>query len=322
MATESSFIHGLHAQFGLPRAMVVDLAERVTSAEVADVRRVVRGYDNEVYAVDLAGGTTVYPRIRRPGAHGAYREGWAMDRARAAGIPVPEVLAIEVLDTDEGERQAMVVAAAPGRYLEDVLPGLARADRVACMTDLGRTLARLHEVSTPGVWRPNDAWIWPDPEELRRGFVADRLAERPQLLAAGLSPAEVRRTLALIGESPDRPARGVAPVLCHGDISPDHVFVDGELRVCGLIDWGMWHGGSMIGELAYVTIRHDDADTAAILAGYGAPGLDDPEFRRAIALSVVNQLVGHIAHHVDIGDTEGLAPNLPVLRRALADLDA
>jgi aminoglycoside phosphotransferase (APT) family kinase protein len=62
--------------------------------------------------------------------------------------------------------------------------------------------------------------------------------------------AEVDRVMGLLEVSPDPPRAGF--VLCHGDVSAEHVFVDSNQQVSGLIDWGMWHSGSLTGELASV----------------------------------------------------------------------
>ena len=315
----SSFLTGLHAAFGVPRAVVVGVAQRATGGEVADVQRVVRGYDNEVYRVRLANDSIVYVRIRRPGPRGFYQEAWAMAQARSVDVPVPEVLSIEVVSSEDGDREAMVTEQAPGGQLEDILPSLSPLQRHAAMVEVGRVLAMVHSVRTAGVWRPGEDGVWPDPVALRYGFIADRRAEDVQLSAAGLTADEIRRTVALLGASPDTPPQSEF-VLCHGDPTPEHVFVDGHLRVTGFIDWGMWHGGSPIGELARVAAHYEEVDFGSILVGHGAGSLDDPGFRRAISLSIVNQEVGHIAFHVSIGDAEGAARNVAVLRRALNEL--
>ena len=111
-------------------------------------------------------------------------------------------------------------------------------------------------------------------------------------------------------------------MLCHGDVSPEHVFVDAELRVSGLINWGMWHGGSAIGELAYVANTYGWTDLQAVLEGHGWISLDDdPELRRALATSLVGQLIGNIAHHVTIRDRAGADRNVAVLRQAVRILE-
>jgi aminoglycoside phosphotransferase (APT) family kinase protein len=313
-----SFLSGYHAQFSVPGEVVEELAGQATGAEVTSVVRVIGGYDNEVYRVALADDREVFVRIRRPGHPSFDLELMAMDLARDAGVPVPSVLLVTSVPDGERERSAMVLEAAAGRSLAEVLPGLSSGDRGQVLAELGQLLRTLHSVAMPGVWRPDDHGEWPDPSELRRGFIAERRAERHQLVVAGMTPAEVELTMSLLGGSPDTPPLADF-VLCHGDATPDHIFVGPDLSVSGLIDWGMWHGGSPIGELAYVASwAYPQPDLTALLTGYGKSHAELEAVGSAIAASLVNQLVGHVAHHVSIGDSDGTANNVRELRRALA----
>ncbi|WP_157973744.1 phosphotransferase family protein [Desertihabitans aurantiacus] len=313
---EESFLAGWHAQVSLPVDAIRVLLADATEDRPAQLEQVVNGYDNEVYRAELSSGSTVFVRVGRQPDELFDGETWAMRQAREAGVPVPQVLLETSVETSTGRRPAMVVASAPGVALAQLLPRLSTTDRAMVLANLGRVLARLHSVRTPGVWRPDHAGSWPDPHELRRDFVARRLAERPHLVAAGLSPTEVERIVALLGDSPDVPPL-TGFVLCHGDATPDHLFIDTDLRVSSVIDWGMWHGGSPVGDLGSVASwAHSEPDLDALLAGYGTPL--DRSLRERLARSIVNSLVGQVAHHVTIGDVRGTANVTSSLRRALA----
>ncbi len=66
-----------------------------------------------------------------------------------------------------------------------------------------------------------------------------------------------------------------------------------------LIDWGMWHAGSRIGELAYVATAFGWEDLQPVLQGYGySPASDGNDLQRQLATTLAVQLIGHIAHHV------------------------
>ncbi len=117
--TESRFLAHLHAQFETPRKRVAELVRRVTRSEATTTQRIARGYDNEVYRVDLASGITVFVRIRR--SEGGFDdELWAMAQARDHGVPVPDVIGVDVVAGDQGSRSAMVISQAPGRQLREV----------------------------------------------------------------------------------------------------------------------------------------------------------------------------------------------------------
>jgi len=53
---KSEFLPELHGQFSVPRPQVVQLAKRAAGRPVEMSRRIVRGYDNEVYRIGLSGG--------------------------------------------------------------------------------------------------------------------------------------------------------------------------------------------------------------------------------------------------------------------------
>ncbi len=319
--TDSEFLAELHGRFAAPGEVIVELITRSTRRDLTELRRLTLGDENEIYRARLSDGAVVYARIRRPGEGTFAAETWAMDRARAAGLPVPEVRTVEEIDTEQGPRSTMIITESPGRQLAGLLPSLTASQRRTVLTNLGQALAILHSVVTPGVGRPDAAGNWPDLDVARAEFIAERTGQRPQLVSAGLTSAEVDRVIGVIGTSPDTPAAS-DPVLCHGDLHAAHVFVDEGLAVCGIIDWGLWHGGSAIGELATMMMGYDPGDFESILAGHGTGGHDGPEPRSRLARSVINQAIGHIAWHESIGNAGGTAHYVNALRGALADLES
>ena len=313
----SSFLRELHAGFATPPDNIVKLVHNLTGSAVRSLERIVNGYDNEVYRVRLDQGGPLFVRIRR-GDGDFDGEMSAMDRARDAGVPVPSVLELARVESDDDRRDVMILAAARGESLEILVPSLSDPDRHNVLTDVGRVLARLHEIEMPGAWRPNSDGCWPDAAELRRSFISERVAERNLLFEAGLSSTEVDGTYLVLREVPDWAARET--VLCHGDLNAGHVFVDGQGRVSCLIDWGMWHAGPPLGELAHVGKTFGGEGLRDVLGGYGRASMSDTRFRRGLAVTLAQQQIGYIAHHVTIGDRAGIEREVAALRWALAEL--
>jgi hypothetical protein len=98
------------------------------------------------------------------------------------------------------------------------------------------------------------------------------------------------------------------------------VFVDAELRVVGVIDWGQWSAGPAASDLADLAMRHPAADQDAVLAGYGFPA--DPGSRGQIWWYVITRSIGQIRWLVDSGQTEELPGWAATLRHALHSIDA
>lgn len=318
-----AFLSQLHSNFGVAAGSVIGLAESATGKSVATVDRVVAGYDNEVYRVQFHDQQTVFVRISRNTAEGSRPydgEVWAMEQARQAGLPVPAVLLLSEVADAEQQLQAMVVEAATGQPMEDALPRLNSSQRQRLLGSLGRSVALLHSVRAPGVWRPDDHGRWPDPMAVRQGFIANRRGETNQLVAAGFSSVEIDRILVVLEQCPHTPPLNDF-VLCHGDLSPDHLFSDDAQRVSSIIDWGGWRGSSRIEELAYIcSWVTTTADRTALLDGYGIPSQDQRDLQASMAMSLINQLIGQVAHHVEIGDQQGTANVAVSLRRALSEL--
>lgn len=202
--SESTFLAGLHAQFSVPGDAVARLVIRATGQQLTNSERIIGGYDNGVYRVDLSNGRRVFVRIRRHGDGAFDSETWAMDLARDAGVPVPEVLLVSSVPDEQGKRPAMVMEPASGQVLAGLLASLSSSDRHAALADLGRVLGKLHSVAMPGVWRPDDDGQWPDPQDLRRGFTRYAAGGRFRSLPRRRDPRSHLLGLRPAREWPDR----------------------------------------------------------------------------------------------------------------------
>lgn len=276
----------------------------------------VNGYDNEVYRAELDG-LTVFARIRQHGDESFSTEAWAMDQARNAGVPVPKVLYMDHIATDEGPRAAMVLAAAQGTAIED-LPTAPPSLRATALHRSGETLAQLHTVTTPGFWRPTPDGTWPltDWQSSMSGFIRGRMTERDLVVSIGVSNPDFDHMVDLMTTYVrDYPCD--QPVLCHGDLTPDHVFVDDDLHVSDVIDFGMFGSGPAVGDLAILNFSLDAEDFDHVMAGYGN---ESDHFRRAVDLHTIGVAIGNLAHEVRIGDIDGTPSGLSRLKAAIQRL--
>lgn len=72
-------------------------------------------------------------------------------------------------------------------------------------------------------------------------------------------------------------------------------------------------------EFATAALRFGHEDLDAIVQGSSVAS-DDSTFAAELAVAVVAQSVGHIAHHVDIRDPAGAAELVTTLRRVLTQV--
>ena len=196
------------------------------------VKRCGGGRTNTVLEFQVAKGRFVFRMHDDPRkVHDYLKEQWAMDAARAAGVPTPHVL--EVSSLADG-RPYMIMERVDGVEARHI------ADRMAPLRQMGGFAARLHTVRTRGFghvfdWSHNSLSQQPSwPEYLAKGFdVEGRLAElqKHRMLAAPQVKALQASIRAAVRWRK-------APVLQHGDLRLKNLIVDPDNgRIRALIDW-------------------------------------------------------------------------------------
>ncbi|HVX45732.1 MAG TPA: aminoglycoside phosphotransferase family protein [Mycobacteriales bacterium] len=314
----STFITQLHARVELPAAALNDLVRDATGSAIAESERIVRGDEYEVHRVVSAGGDEVFVRACFPGTEPgkAAREAEAMQIARAAGVPVPPVLLVRTVPTDQGDRPAMVIGAAPGTQLSRL--DLSDIETATVMQDLGHLLGRLSTTRLPGPGRPDEDGRWPEPNADYQRYLRAVRADSQRLAPAGITPAEVEVIARRLDELASVPITD-QPILSHGDIWAEHLFIDADRRITGLIDWGMWAGGSPAEDLAALSHRLSDAEFAIVLEHH--PLGHDAALRRRIAAASLTRSIGGLAWLVRSGQTgRECGRMVAAIRRAVADL--
>ena len=58
------------------------------------------------------------------------------------------------------------------------------------------------------------------------------------------------------------------PILCHGDFLREHIFVDDDLRIRGVIDFGNYRGDHPIHDFAVLSIEDTGLEISRVLEGY------------------------------------------------------
>ena len=211
---------------------VCDVGRRHFGERPRRIRRRSGGRTNTVLDFLVSQGRFVFRMHEDPvKVHDYLKEQWAMDAARAAGVPTPRVL--EVASLTDG-RPYMIMERVDGVEARHL------TDRMAPLCEMGSLTARLHSVRTRGFgpvfdWSHNSlsqhtSWV----DYLTNGFGAEvRLAELQKHRM--LTPAQARAlqaSLRLAGRW-RKP-----PVLQHGDLRLKNLIVTPQSgRILALIDW-------------------------------------------------------------------------------------
>jgi Ser/Thr protein kinase RdoA (MazF antagonist) len=307
------------AQVSTPRSVLTELVRRAVGTEIDRVDRIVEGYSNEVYRVRCADEQDVVVRILRfdegDVATSSAGEAGAIERARAAGVPAPEILLLDTVRIDGSEFPVMVQRTVPGRPLDEVFNRLSQPQRHDVLVEIGGLTARINGIGV------DDERDWPT---AMAAVLADRHAARDKVLAGGFSAAKFDRMLDLL-EGYVREFPCEQWVLCHGDLSPKHIFVTGHgrdgaaVRVSGIIDFGDWLPAAPVHDLAVLRVRSPRLDLPPLLAGYGAPA--DQTYRRQLDLHTLIIALDSLEFGVDEDDQACIERSGHLIRTLVADLD-
>lgn len=289
-----------HAEFNTPEKQVFEMVRRATGQTPVARRKIVKGSIKEVYFVAAEGREFVVV-INRSGGARLDEEVWCLETLRRANVPVPQVLLFDCLEDEEKPLQFIVQTKVLGQPLEDVRGRLTPVQKQTALRNMGEVLAQIHAVRTEGFYKrhADGAWDFRRWSRMMEVAARDRAAERKWILQAGFNQAEfdsMMRFVQRYGKEFDC----AAPVLCHGDYTTDHVYVDDDLRVCGVIDFGDCQGNHPVHDFAVLRLWEDEQLEKTMRQGYGRAKLFDDCFELRLNLHLLMLQIGYLAYHIGI----------------------
>ena len=305
----NDFLIAFHGSVTAPKDRLTKLVESIIKAKVTNLERITRGYVNEVYRADFSSNPSVFVRIRRRGGAAFSSEAWALGECHRAGVPVPKVYAVTTLEAEE-PLEVMILASILGRPLGDKWPELDEPSQARAMRSVGEALGLMHGIETGG-WgkRVGESWEYSSWEDRAAAMVQGRAADVPVLRRAGLTEIETDALMAIVQVMPILSAP--RPVLCHGDLGMDHIFVNEALSVTGIIDFGMWQGGPR--ELDFAVMNMYEP---GVRLGWLEPSFDE-NFNRRVLVEKTAVMMGFLAHDLRQGNADYADLAVQGLRDAL-----
>lgn len=253
------------------------------SSADGDVTEIITGFGNHNWRVPLESGDVV---LKIGPASSAPK--WAAaqvgaDRARSAGLAVPELFSARVV----GEHVVRTLHWVDGQSAATLIGNQHAQNRLGA--DLGAAVAALHTGELEGFASRLDgsSVVFPT----WAGYVADRLVaiERRASACGAPEPALRHRAAATVEELAASVSAECRPVVCHRDLHLDNLIVgpDGTLR--GIVDWDMAEAWDAAGEwfklelFLFEQLPHTrDAFDTAYEGGAGIVGAD----RRRLVLLI------------------------------------
>lgn len=264
------------------------------------------GSDHHAFALD---GARVVRLPRWPGGGEALRRearllAWLAPRL--AGATLPEVLHLGTASplAPEGFSVARRV---PGRS------GLGGSltDPTALGGELGRWLADLHALN------PQGSGLTVDLDPSGRDWRDAALDDLEAAAGAGVLP-EADAWAARVRDIPD--LRKVVPVTIHGDFAAEHVYLDRQGRLSGVLDWSDAALGDPARDLAGLMHWGDAALLAAARVAYPATGPSCGAVWERAAWYALCRALGDLAFGLTGGAAGGQEAYLGSGRRALDGL--
>lgn len=258
------------------------------------------GLSNSVFEVDHAEGAFIV-RIAPDAARLPVflKEQWCVERVRAAGVPVAEILEVG---------QGVIPSPYMIQRLERGEEATHHAQRVATLRELGRFARLVNSIETEGFgetfdWSSNrlsfnsrlEDWLAGDFDWL--GRVAG--LERHDMLSERQASALRAAVRQMIKRAPGQ------GTLAHGDLRLKNVLVDGAGAIRAILDWE--HCCSAIAPVWDLAIAlHDLSIDAkqAFIAGYGLSRRELDEHAPAIKALNILHYAPHVERAIEAGDAE------------------
>ena len=210
-----------------PRPVIDSVVRSVCGRAVERLVRLPGGGLHETYRVEVRDDLPVVVRIARRPVPWFADEEHVMAQARELGVPTPEVVGIEQLDSDGELLSFSVLRLLPGRSLDELTGELPASHLERLIMDGGELLARVHSLVPDRGIRHE---LQPPDEHV--------VARVVRVVHEALGPAAagvVERGAGLLrNEVMTRPAPRVS--LAHGDWLPKHLLID-DGGIVGVIDW-------------------------------------------------------------------------------------
>jgi aminoglycoside phosphotransferase (APT) family kinase protein len=248
-------LHNLRGRLGSDSVDYAEAPERIHG-----------GFDTFIYGFSLRGAPQRFSgrlilRLYRPDTdpRQACFESTIQNVLAAAGYPSPPVLLVGRAGDGLG-LPFVVMPRVPGRLMLDTLWG---PTAIRMSTTLARAQSALHSIDPEPVRRALTRAGWPDDALAVERELRDVEREIERAMLGGLRPGT--RWLAS-----NRPRSAGDTVVCHGDLHPLNVLVDGG-RISGVIDWS--ERRLRLGDPAYdvgatvAILSHGPVDVPDLLVG-------------------------------------------------------
>lgn len=276
-----------------------ELLRKIGDTTTSIFSKLNEGYENEVYDVKTEKDEYII-RLKRKGGTSFLQEVWAIEQARATGIPVASILLLTKISEGKEETEVMIQNKIRGKILENIKDELSDDEIKAIAQSAGSILRKLHAIKVYGFGerQDNDTWQFADWETYTQNFIDERRKEKELVLLAGVTDNEFKKSITCL-ENWTTSSSFTEPVLCHGDYMPRHIFVDNKFKVSGIIDFGLFRGNIPLLDIAYFGFCSPNQFTESFINGYESNEKQREKLEHDLLfqkIAMIIKQIGRLAH--------------------------
>ncbi|CAF1054980.1 unnamed protein product [Rotaria sordida] len=298
---------------------------KATGQHIKEKQRIIEGNDSEVYDIKLNNDEHIILKVHRFGDVSYDQEAWAINECRKHGVPVPQVLLVGKELINNEMRDIMILEKVKGRSFRKVIDGenISKNDVAQVLEQAGTILKRIHSVKVNGYWRLNhdNQWDFDSWTDYMKSTIRDRIEDKQCLFDVGLNEGDfnfIMKCHVLYMNNYECHQ----PVLCHGDYTHEHWFVDESLNITGIIDFGDMQGGPVTTDFAIFQMNESKSDVNSLIRGYN--GINDSAinecFSQELDLHTLIISIGYLIYFTKQNNTEDIKQTLDSLKKVIDDL--
>lgn len=276
MNTYRDYIKEKHAKFNTQDFLINEEVKKATGSEPVSKKKLMLGEVNEVYDIATKSGQQVIVRISRDKHNGLEKEEKGIELVKKVGVPVPEVLLVETVKSDDGRDLTFSIEnKIEGVPMFDLIK-ISNIGKIKRLTiESGKILSQIHSVN------------FPEEKESWKDYILKVKLKREKIVnaarKANLKTELISRSLKIIEENGsffDIKEKS----LIHGDFGPEHFLVK-DNHIVGVIDFENCRNGDPIFDFAWINFFYETKITLNwLIEGYKNKSIFDENFEKKLHL--------------------------------------
>ena len=303
-----AFLNAKAEKFKTSQELIDKVVEQATSEKPQSTERLIHGEVNEVYKITTEQGQNLILRISHATGERYAKEQWAIERSAEAGVPVPEIIDLTTIETEDGPRTFCLQKQIEGTPLDQMDSTLDTETKKQITIEGGSLLHKIHSVKTQRYGNIDDKGIG------EFGTIQESLTEwsrEPERLAeiaksVGLKEEDMTRALQILEEIA-KDYEYTESHLLHKDYSTKHFLVK-DNHINGVIDFENSKAGDPIEEFArWHYYFNDEYPLEWLLEGYPDKSrINIPEFEKLMHAWRINFGLGVLDYYEQDNNTNGI----------------